>query len=146
VRLSHQHPSDHSVIALHLMVRQLSVNTQETAIKNRNRIYNEINTQLNVNADGKLMSAFFDTVLQTLNNLARDTVFRISAKTYPSVTIVHIKGNTEYNHPAFYANITKLRHLAEKIGIAFEVTSFRNNISTVALSFLNFANSPRSSR
>lgn len=130
-------PATQSKIALHLMINQLSLSSLPAAIKNENTLVNHVPAELLVNTDTQKLAAVVGSLLNTVVSHTRNTALVISVKSYSDVMILHIKGNTRFNHPEFTRSMTKIQHLADCIGGTVGVTSFRNNISTVALSFIN---------
>ena len=78
---------------------------------------------------GKLMDS-----MEANNSNSR---IQLSSKSYSNITLVHFRTNSELNHPAFIKSLASLQPLANQLGATVELTSYRNNISTVALSFIS---------
>ena len=78
---------------------------------------------------GKLMDS-----MEANNSNSR---IQLSSKSYSNITLVHFRTNSELNHPAFIKSLASLQPLANQLGATVELTSYRNNISPVALSFIS---------
>lgn len=124
-------------VALHLMINQLSVSTLPSAIRHRNILINDIPSELYVNADQHKLAAVLGSLLHTVIGHSNDSYIRISAKKYGNVMLVHFKENNHLNGHAFTASLNHAQKLAESIGGNVTVTSYRNDITTIALSFVN---------
>lgn len=80
-----------------------------------------------------LIDKLWDTMLENNSN----SNIKLSVKSYGNITLLHFKTKSELNNPAFIASLQDLQPLANKAGATVELTSYRNNISTVALSYIN---------
>ena len=122
---------------LHCMINQLTVSTMPSATRHRSTLVNEIPVELQVNTDQHKLAAVLGSLLDTVIGHTNDSCIRISAKKYGDVMLVHIKENTHLNGHAFSSRLEQSQKLAEKIRGNVTVTSFRNDITTIALSFIN---------
>lgn len=129
--------STQSTIALHLMINQLSVSSMPVAIRRRNVIVNDVPSDLVIKSDEQKLAAVLGNLLNTVIGHANDSYIRITAKLYGGVTLLHIKENSRLNSPAFANSLVEIQELAEKIGGSVSVTSYRNDITTIALSITN---------
>jgi nitrate/nitrite-specific signal transduction histidine kinase len=129
--------STQSQVALHLMINQLSVSTLPTAIRRENVVVNDIPAALYVHTDAHKLAAVIGSLLNTVIGHSKNSYIRVSAKSYGDVTLVHIKDNGRLNSPAFAGSLIEIQQLAERIGGSVSVTSYRNDVTTVALSFVN---------
>ncbi len=129
--------SGQSNIALHLMINQLSLNNLSEAIKNENTIENNIPAELKVGTDMHKLASIVGSLLSSLVTHNKKTALQISVKKYHDVILMHFKANTEITHPEFPKTLESIQILAASIGGSVDVTSFRNNVSTIALSFVN---------
>ncbi len=126
-----------SQVALHVMISQLSVSTMPAAIERRNVVVNDIPQKMLVNIDAHKLAAVLGSLLQTVNTHTNNSYIRISAKHYGNVTLLHIKENSRLNSPAFAGSLVAIQEMAERIGGNVSVTSYRNEVTTVAFSFVN---------
>jgi hypothetical protein len=131
--------TNQSQVALHLMVTRLSVNSMPAAMRCRSIIVNDIPEGLRINTDEQKLAAVLGSLLHTVISHANDSYIRISAKQYHNVTLLHIKENSRLNSPSFAQRLCEVQEIAEKIGGSVSVTSYRNEITTIALSVVNQA-------
>lgn len=131
--------STQSQVALHLMINQLSVSTLPTALRHRSIIVNDIPVGLKVNTDAHKLAAVLGSLLHTVIAHTNDSYIRFSAKQYHNVTLVHIKENSRLNSPAFASRLCEIQTMAEAIGGSVGVTSYRNEVTTIALSVVDRA-------
>jgi hypothetical protein len=128
-----------SQVALHLMINQISVGTMPTAMRKRSILVNDIPLGLKVNADAHKLAAVIGTLLHTVICHTNDSYIRISAKRFHNVTLLHIKENSRLNSPAFASRLCEIQTMAEAIGGSVGVTSYRNEVTTIALSMVDRA-------
>jgi hypothetical protein len=129
--------STQSQVALHLMINQLSVSTLPTAIRRENVVVNDIPAAMYVHTDAHKLAAVIGGLLNTVIGHSSNSYIRVSAKSYGHVMLVHIKDNGRLNSPGFAGSLADIQKLAERIGGSVSVTSYRNDVTTVALSFVN---------
>jgi hypothetical protein len=129
--------STQSQVALHLMINQLSVSTLPTAMRRQSIIVNDIPQSMYVNTDAHKLAAVLGTLLNTVITHTSNTYIHISAKNYGDVMLLHIKENSRLNSPSFAGKLAEIQEMAEHIGGNVSVTSYRNEITTVAFSFVN---------
>ncbi|HEX7902780.1 MAG TPA: hypothetical protein VF487_02795 [Chitinophagaceae bacterium] len=125
--------------SLHGMINLLSVSNMPSAIRHRSILINEIPSEILVNADEQKLAAVLGMLLHTVIDHTNDSCIRISAKAYGNVMLVHIKENIHPYGQTFNCKIKEAQKLAEKIGGNVTVTSYRNDVTTVVLSFMNLA-------
>jgi len=118
-----------SEIALHLMVNRV--------VENPWVVTNHISPDIYVDADLPKLAAVMSSLLTAVSGHTKQTGLTISAKKYHNVLLLHLKTETELNFPEFIETISGLQPMAQEMGGTIELTSYRNNISTVAFSFLN---------
>ncbi|HYC40468.1 MAG TPA: hypothetical protein VEB63_08260 [Chitinophagaceae bacterium] len=115
------------------------VNRVSEHLAAKGRIVNQIPSRIPVGCDREKFSAVLFHLFCTLVQNLRETEFRVSAKTYSSVTLLHIKGSAEICENWFRERMQPVVQLAESLGGTIELTSFHNRISTIAFSFVNAA-------
>jgi hypothetical protein len=132
-----QQPSTQSQIALHLMINQLSVSAIPGTISQHHMIVNEIPEKLYVNADMHELAAVIGSLMNTMISHVCNNPIYVSAKNYGNVMLLHLRSNDRLNNPAFTNSLAKMNQLAENLGGTVAITSSRNEVTTVALSFIN---------
>lgn len=130
-------PSTQSQVALHLMINQLSVSTLPTAMRRQSIIVNDIPKTMYVTTDAHRLAAVLGSLLNTVISHTSNTYIHISAKNYGDVMLLHIKENSRLNSPSFAGKLAEIQEMAERIGGNVSVTSYRNEITTVAFSFVS---------
>ncbi len=130
-------PASQSKVALHLMINQLSVSTMPAAARNQSTIVNEIPAELYVNTDQHKLAAVIGSLLNAMISHTGNAAIHVSAKAYGNVMLLHLKGQSKLNNPVFAGTLSEVQQLAQNVGGTVGVTSCRNNITTVALSFTN---------
>ena len=106
------------------------------ASRHQNMIVNKIPAELYVNADMHKLAAVIGSLMNTMINYTHNSPIHISVKNYGNVMLLHLRSNTRLNNPAFANCLVKVQQLAENIGGTVGMTSSRNEITTVALSFI----------
>jgi len=124
-----------SFLALHLMVSELSKSIPSRI--HEKTIVNDIPAGLRVSADQHQLAAVIGSLLDTVIGHTRSKQIRISAKSYGNVTLLHIKDKSQLNSPDFANSLVDVQELAEKLNGNVSVTSYRNEVTTVAFSFMN---------
>ena len=127
-----------SQLALHLMVSKLSVKTTPSNPSEKT-IVNDVPSWLQVNTDQHKLAAIISRLLDKVIDHTDSSRIRICAKNYHNVTILHIKDKSRLNSPAFANSLVEVQELAEELRGSVSVTSYRNDVTTVALSFMNVA-------
>ena len=126
-----------SQIGLHLLVNQLSISTLPEATRKKSCVINEIPGELMIHTDSSKLAAVLGQLIITMISHSHEASIRISAKKYGNVVLLHLKENCRLNSPAFATSLVAIQHLADRIGGNVSVTSYRNEVTTVALSFIN---------
>jgi hypothetical protein len=129
--------STQSQVALHQMVNQLSISSMPTATRNQSFIINDIRAELFVGADQQKLAAVIGSLLNAMVSHTRNCAIHISAKPFSNVMLLHLKGQAKISSPAFIGSLNKIQQLAEYIGGTVGITSYRNQVTTVALSFVH---------
>ena len=125
-----------SQLALHLMVSELSVKTNPTIISEKT-IVNDVPAGLQINTDQHKLAAVIDSLMNKVIGHTTSSSLRVSAKNYGNVTLLYIKDKSRLNSPAFANSLVEVEKLAEELRGSVSVTSYRNDVTTVALSFMN---------
>lgn len=83
------------------------------------------------------IAVLISKVVDSMEANNSNSSIRLSSKTYSNITLLHFKTNSPLNHPAFISSLENLQPMANLLGATVELTSYRNNISTVALSYIS---------
>jgi hypothetical protein len=134
--LTHKESQTQSQVALHLMVNQLTQKKRATTSSD-NVIHNDIPAEMFVDADQHKLAAVLGMLLNTIHIHNKNSTIRITAKKYHNVILLHMKSDSKFNSPVFAGVLTDVEQIARNIGGTVGVTSYRNNITTVVLSFIN---------
>lgn len=126
-----------SQVALHLMVNQLSVSTMPQATRHKTTVVNDIPAAMYVTTDPQRLAAVIGSVMNAVIGHSSNGSIRISAKNYGNVMLLHFKENSRINSPEFAGRLVEIQDMAERIGGSVSVTSYRNDVTTVALSFVS---------
>jgi glucose-6-phosphate-specific signal transduction histidine kinase len=129
--------STQSQVALHLMINQLSVSAIPTATRNQSMIVNDIPAELQINADQHTLAAVIGRLLNVIVSHTQNCAIHVSAKPYTNVMLLHLKGQTKMNSPAFALSLNEIQELASHIGGTIGITSYRNEVTTIAFSFIH---------
>lgn len=126
-----------SHVALHLLINQLMQCVAPLADERQNTLTNEISPFLLVRTNPGKLGMVIRQLLTTINNHAENTSIRLSAKMYGDVLLLHIKKKCTTPHPGFAEHLQPLQQMAREFYGDVSITSHRNDITTVALSFMN---------
>ncbi|MEI9943544.1 MAG: hypothetical protein WDN26_04925 [Chitinophagaceae bacterium] len=138
VKFTHRKPiAIQSTITLHELVEQLTVNKLPAAIHRQNIIMNNVHPALEIFADEQQVAMVLGNLLNTIISYTSNSCIRISAKTFGNVTILHLREHSRLNNPQFISSLSDIQEMAEEIGGSVNVTSYRNEMTTVAMSFMN---------
>ena len=130
-------PVTQSDIALHVMLNEAVVKVSEKANRNENKLVNLVSSDFFIGGGNPAFASLICLLLDSMMNMTTNVTVRLSAKTYSNITLLHLKTDTELNNPEFISCIQTLQPLANQIGATVELTSYRNNISTVAVSYIS---------
>ena len=124
-----------SQVALHLMIDHLAQAVRKKTI--HTQIVNAISPDLSVNTGTQAIAAVIETVMTAALPDIYKGLVRISAKKYSNVVLLHFKGPSALEYPAAVNCLSPFQELVKKLTGHLSVTSRRNDITTVALTFIN---------
>ena len=124
--------------SLHLMVNRLIVSTMPMASRQQCVIANEIQPGFIFEANERKLFAVTGDLLDAVIDRTRDCTIAISAKQIGHVTLLHLKVDSRLYNRSFANRLSVIQETALKSGISVSVTSFRNNITTLAIGFMNY--------
>lgn len=124
-------------LSLHLMINRLIISTMPLASRKQCVIVNEVRPGFCVEADEKKLIVVTGNLLNTVIEYSKNSSITIAAKQIGQVILVHVKvDNRLYSRP-FADKLAGIQEMALKAGASVSVTSFRNNITTLAIGFMN---------
>jgi hypothetical protein len=100
---------------------------------------NDVPSSFQVKTDAHKLATVIHTLLNTVMNHSESGSISISARKYHQVTLLHIKEKSRINTPDFAQRLIEVQTLAEDIGGSVSVTSYRNDVTTIALSVIDQA-------
>lgn len=123
--------------SLHLMINRLIISTMPLASRNQCIISNEIQPGFFVEADEKKLLAVTGNLLNAVIEHSKNCSLSISAKQVGHVILLHVKIDSRLYSRPFADKLAHIQEMAMKAGASVSVTSFRNNITTLAIGFMN---------
>lgn len=130
-------PLTQSQVVLRMMVQQLTEDCLPVASQHQNIIVNNIPADLKITADQHQLAVMIGRLMNTALGYVRNSSLHISAKFYSNVMLIHFKGDVCLSDPAFEEQLKDIHEMAQAAGGMAGVTSYRNEITTVALSVRN---------
>jgi hypothetical protein len=127
--------SGNTFLNLYAMVSQLS--TTSLPLDHERTIVNDIPGSLKISANQHKVALVISRLLAKVADHAAGSDINVSAKTYGNVTLLHFKNKSRLNSPEFANSLVNIQELAEELNGNVCVTSYRNDITTVAFSFMN---------
>lgn len=124
-------------LSLHLMINRLIMGTMPRASQQQCFIINEIQPGFCVEADEEKLVAVTGGLLHAVLEHCKNCHIAISAKQIGHVILVHVKVDNRLYSRSFANKLLALQEIALKAGSSVSVTSFRNNITTLAIGFMN---------
>ncbi len=124
-------------VALHLVINELSEAILPVALHRSNTLVNEVSPSLLVRTNLDKLTAVLSNLLETVISNSQDSLIRFSAKIYDDVLLLHIKKNCRQFNDEFVNCLGPVQRLAEELYGSVCITSHRNDVTTVALSFIN---------
>ncbi|MBN8673280.1 MAG: HAMP domain-containing histidine kinase [Chitinophagales bacterium] len=122
---------------LHLMINRLIISTMPLASRQQCIIVNEVKPGFCVEADEKKLLAVTGHLLNAVIAHSKNCSLAVSAKKIGHVILLHVKVNNRLYSRPFAEKLAGIQEMALKAGASVSVTSFRNNITTLAIGFMN---------
>lgn len=123
--------------SLHLMINRLIINTMPLASRQQCIISNEIQPGFFVEADEKKLLTVTGNLLNAVIAHSTNCSLAISAKQIGHVILLHVKVNSRLYSRPFAEKLAGVQEMALKAGASVSVTSFRNNLTTLAIGFMS---------
>ncbi|HEY6504025.1 MAG TPA: hypothetical protein VIZ28_08640 [Chitinophagaceae bacterium] len=121
---------------LHSIVNDLIHEAAPLAVHNRNYIVNNIPADLQMEANGTIISSVLDHLFHTTLRHAQNSVILISAKVYGHTILVQLKSKGTIS-PALPEDIGHVCQKARKTGGLVELTLHEKEQASIAYCFLN---------
>ena len=123
--------------SLHLMINRLIISTMSLASRQQCIIVNEVQPGFFVEAHEKKLLAVTGNLLNAVIEHSKNCSLAISAKQVGHVILLHMKVDSRLYSRPFADKLAGIRQMALQTGASVSVTSFRNNITTLAIGFMN---------
>ncbi|RYY62352.1 MAG: HAMP domain-containing histidine kinase [Chitinophagaceae bacterium] len=127
-----------SHVALHLLIGQLNLALQPAAAERNNTLVNEIPPCLLVRTNASRLAMVIRQLIETVNRYCEKTSIHLSAGIFGDVLLLHVR---KKQYPGEKRNLAEcllpLQQLAQEFYSNVSVTSQRNNVTTLALSFIS---------
>ncbi len=124
-------------LSLHLMVNRLIISTIPLASRQQCVIVNEIKPGFIVEADEKKLLMITGGLLNAVLEHCTNCSITISAKQVGHVILLHVKVNSRLYSRSFAGKLSAIQEMALKACASVSVTSYRNNITTLAIGIMN---------
>jgi hypothetical protein len=126
-----------STVALHELVTLLADSLAFAAVRNKSFILNDVPENIIIETDPDLVESALGKLLKMVIGHTENSCIRITAKTFGNVVLLHIKDDGCLCYDSMSQNLNSIQSLAERMGGYVGFTSFRNRLTTIALSFVN---------
>jgi K+-sensing histidine kinase KdpD len=126
-----------STVALHEVVTVLADSLSVAAVSKKSFILNDVPENIVIQTDAGLVESALGKLLNMVIRHTENSCIRITAKTFGNVVLLHIKDDGCLCYDSMSENLNNIQSLAERMGGYVGFTSFRNKLTTIALSFVN---------
>lgn len=123
--------------SLHDLVGKLSHSLAPAAMRNRSFIVNDVPYSICADVNEDLLASVLGKLINVVIMNTENSCIRITAKSFGNVVLIHVTDDGCLNYLSMSQNLTKIQSLAERLGGFVGFTSYRNKLTTIALSFLN---------
>lgn len=126
-----------TIISLHHLVHELVTDVLLFAVKRRNLIINDVHPDLHAYVDEQRLAIILKKLLCHIVMNTQDNCIRVTAKSYSSITLVHVRNN-DFNCEKMITNyLQQLKGIAEQLGGCLDITNNKLHGTTVSFTFLN---------
>ena len=123
-------------------INDLLKSYQPVAAAQGSTFINEIPADLPVLANKEILASLMNSLLYIIARCSRDTRIKINAKSFHDVMVLHIKDSSTNDGYRVLSEFEHLRIFAQQVAGSLEITSQRNQETTIAFSFINSAGKP----
>jgi len=127
-------------VPLKLLVEQLVLQFQSSALRNGSAILNDVPEDLYVNADKNILSKIISSLLDSITYSSRNSYIRISTKRYNNIILFHLRDSNTAFIPTQNYDWQEMNLLAEKLGGCIIEDDLRKKHATITFSFCSMAN------
>lgn len=126
-----------TIISLHHFVHELVTDVLPFAVKRRNLIINNVHPDLHAYVDKQQLAIILKKLLCHIVMNTQDNCIRVMAKSYSSITLVHVH-NTDFSCEKMITNnLQQLEAVAKQLGGCLGITNNKLYGTTVSFTFLN---------
>ena len=126
-----------TIISLHHLVHELVTDVLPFAVKRRNLIINNVHSDLHVYVDEQQLVIILKKLLYHIVMNTQDNCIRVMAKSYNSITLVHVRNNDFSCEKMITNNLQQLEGIAEQLGGCLGITNNKLYGTTISFTFLN---------
>lgn len=123
---------------LHGIISDLISDAASLAVQNHNYIINNVPYDLQVEANGSIISSVLTKLFNTTIRHTQNSVILVSARAYGHVILIQLKSKGNIS-PALPIDISDACIKAQKTGGVIELTLYENEQASIAYCFLNVA-------
>jgi K+-sensing histidine kinase KdpD len=123
---------------LHGIVTNLIHGIAPLALHNKNYVVNNVPPDLQVAANGSIISSVLDNLFHTAIRHTQNSVILISARVYGQAVLLQVKSRGTVS-PSLSAELGQVCMKAKKTGGVIELTRHETEQASIAYCFLNIA-------
>jgi glucose-6-phosphate-specific signal transduction histidine kinase len=124
--------------SLHHLINRITGSLSPATRRNKiviiNNVPGDICSHINENHVASVLSRLMNVIIMHTEN----SYIRISAKVIGNIVLLHIKDDGCLSYDSVSHQLTEIQAQAEKIGGFVGFTSFKNKLTTIAFSFINY--------
>ena len=130
-------------ISLHDVIEDLMILESIYATEKGNIISNEVESDIQIFHNSKKIKSVLKRILGLIINVTRKSHINISAKAYTNLVLIHFKEDNIENISRISIELKQMSPEAEKLGGVLGVTTHLDKLATIAFTFMNGRNFPR---
>ena len=130
----------HTRPGLYQLLDHVLINYLPSVTNRKSFIVNDINRDILVHADKKLLAFVLENILETALRYTKNDCIRISASSLKDTVLITLKENRQRSYFEMEEAIEELESLAKQTGGSITINSNDNNGSIISFSFFNRVN------
>lgn len=127
-----------SPTSLHHLINRISGSLSPATQRNKIVIINNVPDDICSNINENLVASVLSRLMNVIVMHTENSCIRISGKVFGNIVLLHIKDDGCLSYDSISHQLTEIQAQAEKIGGFVGFTSFRNKLTTIAFSFINY--------
>jgi glucose-6-phosphate-specific signal transduction histidine kinase len=125
--------------SLHHLIKEVTESLAPDTTHSRSAIINDVPEDLVVSTNKELLASVLSNLMNMVITHTENSRIRITSKLFGNVVLLHVKDDGCLNYDSISQRLTRIQSLAERLGGVVGFTSYRNKLTTIALSFTNMA-------